>query len=639
MKNFVKIASVVLVLAMAVTFVSVSKAQTTADLQAQIAALLAQIQTLQSQLSSQGGSTTGSSSYTYSSNLTVGSKGAEVTALQSFLNGKGFLSVAPTGYFGPMTKAALAKYQASVGISPASGFFGPITRANLNSMVAVNPTPTPSTTPTGSSTPTPMPSTGVEGILTVMQNPTPANGQNLYEGDTADNVAGFEFQAQNSPITIDRIQLQLGNGSSNDILTYTKILSSLSVVSDSGATLATVPLNSSTVTKQGSNYYVYLTGLNYVVPADGQYHVLYVKAALYSTIDSAYAVGGTSYPTGGWVITVPVNAVRGTDGAGIQQYGPLATWNTTFNAKKSLSTTATLSVSRDPNSPLSSAIVSDTQGNVSAAPLFAFDLKTDNDVAKVDQAVVNFAGTATPTVAYLYDGSNLLQSASVNASTGYATFTNMMNGFQVPANSTKVITVKGDFSNAGNNASSTVVTVNTPGLVAYKSDGTTYTGSSLSGSGTSDTFYVMKVAPTFALTSANATYTAGTYAGATGTMTGTFTFNVTANGADIYLASSTLNAFQISLGGATTAAVASSSVSYQDPTGYNQVSGFYDIPKGSTATFTVNATALHPGTAANVGSTYMYMSGVAWNTSASSTGLSNSSYMSNIFKTPYVSVQ
>ena len=632
MKNFVKIASVVLVLAMAVTFVSVSKAQTTADLQAQIAALLAQIQTLQSQLSSQGGSTTGSSSYTYSANLTVGSKGADVTALQSFLNSKGFLSVAPTGFFGPLTKAALAKYQASVGISPASGFFGPITRANLNSMVAVNPTPTPSTTPTGSTTPTPMPSTGVEGILTIQQNPTPANGQNLYEGDTADNVAGFQIMAQNSPITIDRIQLQLGNGSTNDVLTYTKILSSLSVVSDAGTTLATVPLNSTTVTKQGSNYYVYLTGLNYVVPADGQYHVLYVKAALYSTIDTSYA--NTSYK-----VTVPVNAVRGTDGAGIQQYGPLATWTTTFNAKKSLSTTATLSISRDPNAPLSSAIVSDTQGNVSAAPLFAFDLKTDNDIAKVDQAVVNFAGTATPTVAYLYDGSNLLQSASVDSASGNATFTNMMNGFQVPANSTKVITVKADFANAGNVASSTAVTVNTPGLIAYKSDGTTYTGAGiLSGSASSDTFYVMKVAPTFALTSASATFAPAAYAGATGTMTGTFTFNVTANGADIYLATSTFSAFQISYAGANTGVVATSSVSYTDPTGFPQVSGYYDIPKGSTATFTVTATAQKaPGGLTNAGSTYMYMSNVYWNTTGAP-GNAGTTYLTNIFKTGNVTV-
>ncbi len=306
-------------------------------------------------------------------------------------------------------------------------------------------------------------------------------------------------------------------------------------------------------------------------------------------------------------------------------------------SQSNFSTTATLKVFRDSNSPPSSTFVSDATGNVTGVSVFAFDLKTDNDSAKIDQVVLQFSGSAIPTVAYLYDGGSLLQSASISASTGYATFTNMMNDFQVSPNSTKVITVKVDFVNAGNNPSPTLVTIAQTGAwTAYKSDGTVYT---LSGSGTSDTFYVMKVAPTFALASANATYTAGTYAGATGTMTGTFTFNVTANGADIYLASSTLGAFQINLGGMTAAIVPNALVSYQDPTGYPQVSGYYDIPEGSTATFTVNATALHPGTAANVGSTYMYISGVTWNTLPQVSGQSTLTYMSTILKTPYVSVQ
>lgn len=75
-------------------------------------------------------------------NLSVGSIGEEVKLLQQFLNSKGFM-VAESGpgslgnettKFGALTKKALAKYQASVGISPASGLFGPITRAYLKSI-------------------------------------------------------------------------------------------------------------------------------------------------------------------------------------------------------------------------------------------------------------------------------------------------------------------------------------------------------------------------------------------------------------------------------------------------------------------------------------------------------------------------
>ncbi|MDD5068514.1 MAG: peptidoglycan-binding domain-containing protein, partial [Candidatus Pacebacteria bacterium] len=66
-------------------------------------------------------------------NLTVGSTGADVTALQNWLIENGFLSIpAATGYFGPLTQSAVAAYQTSVGITPAAGYVGPITRAKLN---------------------------------------------------------------------------------------------------------------------------------------------------------------------------------------------------------------------------------------------------------------------------------------------------------------------------------------------------------------------------------------------------------------------------------------------------------------------------------------------------------------------------
>jgi peptidoglycan hydrolase-like protein with peptidoglycan-binding domain len=73
----------------------------------------------------------------FTRDLEEGMEGDDVLVLQVFLNSKGFL-VAQTGagspgletkYFGTRTKAALAKYQASVGITPAVGYFGPKTRA------------------------------------------------------------------------------------------------------------------------------------------------------------------------------------------------------------------------------------------------------------------------------------------------------------------------------------------------------------------------------------------------------------------------------------------------------------------------------------------------------------------------------
>lgn len=71
-------------------------------------------------------------------NLTVGSSGEDVVSLQTWLEQKGFLIMpagVAKGYFGNLTRTALAKYQASVGITPAVGYFGPITRAKVNSSI------------------------------------------------------------------------------------------------------------------------------------------------------------------------------------------------------------------------------------------------------------------------------------------------------------------------------------------------------------------------------------------------------------------------------------------------------------------------------------------------------------------------
>src|SRR3989344_9140435 len=93
-------------------------AVTIAELQAQINALMAQLAALQ------GGSAT-NPSYTFTQNLTVGSTGGDVTSLQQFLVGGGYLNMpigVSYGYFGPLTKAAVAAWQAANGVAPAVGY-------------------------------------------------------------------------------------------------------------------------------------------------------------------------------------------------------------------------------------------------------------------------------------------------------------------------------------------------------------------------------------------------------------------------------------------------------------------------------------------------------------------------------------
>ena len=80
------------------------------------------------------GSANAATSYVFSNYLSVGSTGADVVALQSFLVSEGFLTMpagVAEGYFGSLTKAAVVAYQASVGL-PDTGYVGPLTVAKLN---------------------------------------------------------------------------------------------------------------------------------------------------------------------------------------------------------------------------------------------------------------------------------------------------------------------------------------------------------------------------------------------------------------------------------------------------------------------------------------------------------------------------
>lgn len=125
-------------------------------------AVSSQIAALQAQIAKLGQAPSAS----FTRNLTVGSSGMDVKTLQQFLNAIGF-KIANSGpgspgnetnLFGSLTKAALAKWQASVGISPASGYFGPLTRAKITSVSvpvaspAASPAATPVVTPQVSGT-------------------------------------------------------------------------------------------------------------------------------------------------------------------------------------------------------------------------------------------------------------------------------------------------------------------------------------------------------------------------------------------------------------------------------------------------------------------------------------------------------
>ena len=153
------LAGFAMALAFVVTPVTTS-AVTIEELQAQIAALTAQLAALSGGNVSQ--QTGGLVCYAFTQNLTMGSTGSEVMALQKFLNSVDGAQLATAGagspgnetsYFGSITRAAVSKFQQKYGITPTAGYWGPISRAKAASLcaeVVVVPPVTPGL-PTGGS--------------------------------------------------------------------------------------------------------------------------------------------------------------------------------------------------------------------------------------------------------------------------------------------------------------------------------------------------------------------------------------------------------------------------------------------------------------------------------------------------------
>jgi hypothetical protein len=151
-----KIFATVTLVASAAMMASPAAALTAAELQAQIDSLLATIASLQAQLSAVdggSGSVTGCTITSFTRNLTVGSSGADVKCLQIILNSNDATKVASTGagspgnestYFGPLTKAAVIKYQnlyksevlTPLGLSAGTGYVGSATRTKLNTQIS-----------------------------------------------------------------------------------------------------------------------------------------------------------------------------------------------------------------------------------------------------------------------------------------------------------------------------------------------------------------------------------------------------------------------------------------------------------------------------------------------------------------------
>src|SRR3989344_4331394 len=192
---FVAATTTVMMLA-AIAAPAAAQAQSLAELQTLLAEITAKIAAL-------SGGTTPAPAAAFTRSLTIGSRGADVSQLQSWLISKGYsIPAGATGYFGAQTRSAVAAYQAANGIAPAAGYFGPITMASVNAAAPVPGVTPPGTVPPPGTIPGPVVSDGVNGNITVTLETSPADGTDIKKGSSNVAIAKYKVKATDSDMVL-----------------------------------------------------------------------------------------------------------------------------------------------------------------------------------------------------------------------------------------------------------------------------------------------------------------------------------------------------------------------------------------------------------------------------------------------------
>jgi hypothetical protein len=490
--------------------------------------------------------------------LGIGSKGAAVTALQKDLIAGGYsipaiAAGAAYGYYGAQTASAVAARAAAMAPVVVTAPVNPNcpTGAVFNMVTGQACATTASTTTsTGIMTP------GVEGTITVTS--APVSTGTLFEGDKNATVLAFKAKANTSDIAVQRVKLDLGTATT----IYNKIYQKVSLVDDSGKVLAAIDLNSGTVVKDGSNYYVTLSGFNYVIAKDAT-KTLTIKMDVRTSIDS------TDIDTETYTVRLSANGVRGVDGSGIDQFSPVNATDVTktMTISANLVDSASLTLSTGANTPIINEVVASlgaSNNELDKVTLLTFDIKAEKDsvlLTDLVATVTSAGGAATASSTFLYVDGNQIGSASASIAT--ATFSDI--DYTIAKDTTKTFTLKSDIRSANATQTTIAASVANSGLTAENSNGDSVTKS---GSATGNNLLVRNDGPVFTLVSKNITYTAGGFSGATSTAKATFVINAKAIGGDIIFgtqAASTTFAFGTYKGSVLTTLLNASSTSFTIP--------------------------------------------------------------------------
>lgn len=370
------------------------------------------------------------SSVMFSSDLKMGDNNASVQKLQQYLNSKGF-TVAATGagspgkestYFGGLTKNALSVYQAAKGLS-VTGWLDAATRSYINSDGNSNVPSNPGNQSNSGD--------GREGQLVEIDNTSTDVESDLDEGEEDVYVFGAELEAEDSDMTIERVDVDFtlvdASTGSDDIEDYftevslflgDKKLASLDVdeadENDAGEG------DFSTAANENDVYSFRFTGLNGMIE-EGDTAVLYVAVTADDNLDSDDLDEE-------WAVLIPDDGIRAVDEAGISETYVGSSDLTEEEFSVSGVDAGDLDLSIDSGDNEDRVVQLDADNDTDDVEVLAFTLESEASDNVVDEIEIDLATTTSTTTlfstvvkrAHLYADGDKIGSESVddNATTG-----------------------------------------------------------------------------------------------------------------------------------------------------------------------------------------------------------------------------
>ena len=555
----------------------------------------------------------------FTTDLTVGSTGASVSALQTWLISKGYsIPAGATGYFGTQTKAAVAAFQTANGISPAAGYFGPITRAKANAMggsttggtttvsgcapgAAYSSTtgqPCSSTTTGGGTL------TGGEGTINNFQI-VGANNVTLGAGATQ-QVYGFQFVAGGSDLSVNRIYYDVYNTTLTGTTRPWVIFQNATLKDGSGTVVATIDATNQanwsqdgTAANGNQIYRLSYENVNNVVKMNA-------TQTYYLTLSTQGAFATNTYG-GVYSVALAPQGMRATDALGLQQY---STSNAATASLVTVNNNATGSVvlSTGSNNPQTQTLMANQNTATQNVTVNTFTLQNNGSAALELYSLPVTLSTATTSAfsapyyqassqivqdVKLWQGTTLLDTESPSStfvSGGTLNFKNL--NFALPVGNTQSFSITADIQPIGGSnpaPSGVALTLTVPGTTAdietasgaIVAPTSASTGNILAFATQGLTVDAVPAAGSWSITtSGNGNQQTGTY---------NFTFNVTAFGQDIYVSSTTSGFLPLTVndgnGNATTTAAATIS-----STADRSAGGNYVIHSGQTKSITIGFT-------------------------------------------------